>query len=124
MGEIFVYVGSTIIFLWGVGHLAATRPVVSGFGPISADNKRVITMEWIVEGMLLCFIGVLAVVLTTFAGMEAEGTVIVARGFAVLLLLLSFLSLFTGARTSVVPMKLCPVIKTAVAALFVAATFS
>jgi hypothetical protein len=31
--------------MWGVAHLFPTRNVVKGFGDISLDNQRVITME-------------------------------------------------------------------------------
>ena len=47
--------------LWGIAHLFATRAVVKGFGEISKDNKKIITMEWIVEGVSLIFIGTLVV---------------------------------------------------------------
>jgi hypothetical protein len=44
MSETLLYSGSAVIFLWGLGHLFPTKPIVEGFGPISADNKRIITI--------------------------------------------------------------------------------
>jgi len=44
LAEILIYVGSVIVFLWGIAHVAPTRSVVRGFGPISTDSKRLITM--------------------------------------------------------------------------------
>ena len=119
LNQILLYVGSGIIFLWGVGHIMPTRSVVNDFGDISRDNRLIITMEWIAEGITLCFIGILVVLVTVFGGLENEVTHIVIRASAVMLVVLAFLSSATGARTSVTPMKLCPRIKSGVALLYV-----
>jgi hypothetical protein len=37
---------------------------VSGFEDISIDNKRIITMEWIIEGIALIFIGSVNAIVT------------------------------------------------------------
>ena len=55
--DILLYIGSTAIILWGITHIIFTKGVVSGFDPISKDNKLVIKMEWIAEGLTLIFIG-------------------------------------------------------------------
>ena len=47
ISEILLYIGSIVITLWGMAHIVPTKPVISGFGGISNDNKRIITMEWI-----------------------------------------------------------------------------
>jgi hypothetical protein len=39
--------------VWGIVHLLATKGVIAGFGELSADNRHIITMEWIVEGVAL-----------------------------------------------------------------------
>jgi hypothetical protein len=116
------YLGAGIILLWGVGHMIPTRNIVSGFGQISRDNGRIITMEWLAEGLALCFIGVLVALTTHWIGLEQAGARVVLRACAGMLLLLAILSAFTGARTTILPMKLCPWIKTAVAAMWIAAT--
>ncbi len=46
MNEILLY--TAITALWSAAHLFATRGVVAGFGALTADHKRIITMEWIV----------------------------------------------------------------------------
>ena len=120
---VLLYVGSAVIFLWGVGHLAPTRNVVADFGDISADNTKIITMEWIIEGLTLCFLGVLVAISASVLGPVGPATRLVARAAAVMLLLLATVSAFTGARTAVLPMKLCPVVKTSVALAFLVATF-
>ena len=57
--EIMLYIGSVIIFLWGIGHLVPMKSIVKSFGGISQDNSRIITFEWIAGGLSLCFIGTL-----------------------------------------------------------------
>lgn len=120
LNVILLYAGATVIFLWGAAHVAATRGVVAGFGELSPDNRKIITMEWIAEGLALCFVGFLVFVARLFLG-GAGGVVYLAS--AAFLLVLAVLSSFTGARTSVLPMKLCPFVKTAVAAAFILGTF-
>lgn len=120
---VLLYIGSAVIFLWGVGHVAPTRNVVADFGEITPDNKKIITMEWLIEGLTLCFLGVLVALSASILGPSSSATHLVARTVAVMLLLLAAVSAFTGARTAVLPMKLCPVVKTAVAVAFLTATF-
>jgi hypothetical protein len=118
LNDILLYIGSIIIFVWGAAHLYPTKAIVTGFGDISLDNRRLITMEWIAEGLTLCFIGVL-VFLTTLLGWSREPAAqIVYFSSTTMLVILAVLSQMTGARTSVLPMKLCPYVKTAVAILF------
>jgi len=58
--QILLYIGSALTIIWGVAHLFPTKNVVKDFGDISTDNKHIITMEWIVEGMPLIFVGLLS----------------------------------------------------------------
>ena len=119
MNEILLYIGSGLIILWGIGHFIPTKAIVSGFGDISEDNKKIITMEWVAEGLALCFIGALVLLVTLLAGYEAEAANIVYLASAVMLLVMALLTLLTGARTSVVAIKICPAVKTIVAVLFI-----
>jgi hypothetical protein len=123
MSTLLTYIGAGIIFLWGVGHLVPTRNIVRGFGSLGDDNRRIITMEWLAEGLTLCFIGVLAAVTQAVAGPGSLAATIVLWSCAAMLLVLATLSVFTGARTSILPMRLCPIVKSAAAVLFIAATF-
>jgi hypothetical protein len=41
-----LYLAAFLPTVWGVAHLLPTKNVVKGFGDISLDNQRVITMEW------------------------------------------------------------------------------
>ena len=119
MKELLLYLGSAIITFWGVAHIAIpTRAIIKGFGPITLDNKRILAMEWIMEGLALSFIGVLVILVTVFEGTENPASILVYRASAVMLVVMAFVSLFTGAQTSIIPMKLCPPIFVLVAIMY------
>ena len=119
INDILLYIGSMVIILWGIAHIIPTKSVVNGFGVISEDNKRIITMEWAAEGLTLCFLGVLVLLVTILGGSQNPVSIIVFRIVAAMLVIMAVWTLFTGARTSIVPIKICPFVKTAVAVLFV-----
>jgi hypothetical protein len=119
MNEILLYIGSSIIIIWGIAHIIATIPIVKGFGPISEDNKKIITMEAIAEGLTLCFLGALVLLVTIVGGYEDQVSRAVIWASAIMLLIMAILTAMTGARTPVLPYKICPVIKTVVAVLFI-----
>jgi hypothetical protein len=120
--SVLAIVGSVVILLWGIAHIVPTRSVVGGFGVLSADNRRIITMEWVAEGLTLAFIGLLALVTTLFGGPGNAGTHIVYWAASAMLLVMAAWTALTGARTSIVPIKICPFVKTAVAIMFILAT--
>lgn len=110
-GAMLTYIGSSLLFGWGVGHLLPMRNVVLGFGAISADNKRIIQMEWITEGVALLFIGVLVAIVTYLDRTSLVSNAVYWASFVVLNVL-SVISLLTGSRNSFIAFKLCPVIFT------------
>ena len=120
MNDILIYIGSAVIFLWGLGHIMATKSVIEEFSSVSKDNHRIITMEWIAEGLTLCFIGIVAFLAANSYGPERNVVVLACAG---MLVALAILSSFTGARTSIIPMKLCPFVKMTVVILYVLANF-
>jgi hypothetical protein len=110
MNAIFLlYLAALLTAVWGVSHLFPTKHVVKGFGDISLDNRRVITMEWINEGATLIFIGVLVAAVTM-----VDPASLVARTvywLAIIMLnALSVISLFTGFKVNFLPYRLCPII--------------
>jgi len=119
---ILLYVGAAVITVWGIAHVIPTKAVVNGFGQISKDNRRIITMEWIAEGLTLCFIGLLVLFVTLWGGSQNEASIIVYRTSAAMLVVMAMLTASTGARTSILPIKICPVVKIAVAILFILGT--
>ena len=111
VNKILLFIGAALPFFWGVSHLFPTRPVVNGFGEVSLDNKRIITMEWIIEGVALIFIGVVVATVTYIDYTHLISRTIYWISF-VMLNVLSLISLFTGYKINFVPFKLCPVIFT------------
>jgi uncharacterized membrane protein YwaF len=109
MKKILFYIAGILTLVWGVAHLFPTSGVVQDFGDISSDNKLIITMEWIVEGLTLVFLGVLTIVVT-----KSETESRLARNvlaiIAGMLISLAILSMFTGFRVNYLPFKLCPII--------------
>ena len=116
--KILLYVGSIVIILWGVAHIVPTKSVVEGFGSITQENQLIITMEWVAEGLTICFIGLLVLYVTLRVGPDNPVSVIVYRAAALMLLVMAVWTGLTGARTSIIPIKICPIVKTAVAISF------
>jgi hypothetical protein len=118
LGSIILFTASGLTALWGIAHVFATRGVVRGFGEISRDNRRIITMEWIVEGVALVTIAAFVAAATAIdpASAVSSGSYLVA---AAALIVLAVVSLFTGFKIAFLPFRLCPVIFGASAVLFV-----
>ncbi len=117
--EVLLYTGSAVSIAWGIAHLAPTRPVVKGFGDISAENRRIITMEWLAEGFTLIFIGLLVMLITALYDHSNSISILVYRVSAGMLLVMAALTALTGARTKIIPIKICPFVKLSVAVLFI-----
>jgi hypothetical protein len=117
-GDILLYIGSAVIIVWGIAHIMPTKSVVNGFGSISQDNRRIITMEWVAEGLTLCFIGLLVLFITLLSESGSQVSDVVYWASGAMLLAMAGWTLATGARTSIVPIKICPAVKTIVAILF------
>ncbi len=114
--EILLYVGSLLPVMWGVSHLFPTRSVVAGFGEITIDNRRIVTMGWIVEGVALIYIGLLVFAVTIVESGSAVASVVYVVTSAALLVL-ALVSLFTGFKIKFLPFRLCPFVFTASAIL-------
>jgi hypothetical protein len=119
MNDILLYIGSAVLIVWGIAHIVPTKNVVSGFGIISEDNKRIITMEWVAEGLTLCFIGLLVLFVTALGDSQNDASLIVYRASAGMLIVMAIWTALTGARTSIIPIRICPFVKTIVAVLFI-----
>ena len=111
VNQVLLYLGSAFLLLWGISHLFPTRSVVKGFGDISVNNKRIITMEWIIEGVSLIFIGALVSSVTYIDYTNVISQTIYWISF-VMLNALSVISLLTGFKVNFLPFRLCPVIFT------------
>ncbi len=118
MVDILLYAGSIIIIIWGIAHIVPAKSVVSGLGPVSEDNRRIILMEWVAEGLTLCFIGLLVLLITILGGAQNPVSAIVYRTCAAMLVAMAIWTQLTGARTPIVTIKICPFVKTAAAIIF------
>ena len=114
--EVLLYIGAVLPFLWGVSHLFPTANGVKGFGDITKDNKNIIAMEWINEGVTLIFIGFI-VAGVTYIGADNNLSSFVYLSSAAVLIVLAVVSLFTGFKVNFLPFKLCPVLFTLSAVL-------
>ncbi len=105
---ILLYAGAALPLAWGIAHLFPTKNVVAGFGDISVDNQRIITMEWINEAAALIFISAIV-----FAATVIDHTSLVSQAVYwlafVALNALSLISLSTAFKINFLPYKLCPV---------------
>jgi hypothetical protein len=113
---VLLYVGAALTSSWGIAHLFPTKSVVEGFGEITLDNRRIITMEWIVEGVSLIFMGLLVAAVTFIDPLSAVSKVVYGLSIVALVALV-LVSVFTGFKVNFIPFKLCPFIFTASAVL-------
>ena len=111
-----LYAGAASTAVWGAAHLFPTQSVVRGFGEISPDNRRIVMMEWIVEGVALIFIGVLNGLVTILDPLHLVSRAVYLLS-SMVLVVLALVSLFTGFRIRFLPFKLCPAIFSASAVM-------
>ena len=109
INQVLLYIASLFLVFWGIAHLFPTKSVVKGFGDISIDNKKIVTMEWIIEGVALIFIGVIVSSVTAIDHTHVISKTVYRLSF-LMLSALTVISLFTGAKINFLPYKLCPVI--------------
>ena len=109
---------------WGTAHLFPTRSVVRGFGEISAENERVITMEWILEGVTLIFVGFLTAAVTLLGDPSSTTATVAYIASAGLLVVMAAVSVLTAGRNEHIAYRLCAPIFATSAALLVAAAVS
>ena len=116
--SILLYGGAIVIIVWGIAHIAPTSKVVKGFGDISRDNKLVVVQTWVSEGLALCFIGVLVLLAKVLGEPDTPLTTGVIVACGAMLLLMAAWHLPTGARTNILPMKICVGVLTVVGTMF------
>ena len=122
LNSILLYAGAFFTFIWGIAHLIPTKNVVRDFGKITEDNRHIIMMEWIVEGVSLIFIGIFTAVIT-FINPEESVARILYLLIVANLITLTLVSLFTGFKVKFLPFKLCPIIFLLSAALIISGGF-
>jgi hypothetical protein len=123
MSETLASVAAGIVFTWGVSHIIPTRQVVAGFGNIDQDNRYIITMEWVAEGLSFMFVAVLIVAVTWSANTPEAAEDLVYRVASGFLITIGVWTAMTGARTKVIWFKMCPVVMSVTSGLLIAASF-
>jgi hypothetical protein len=118
--QVLAYIAAALIAVWGIAHAVPTKRVVAGFAPITADNRRILTQEWLAESLTMWGMAALVVAVTATAA-DAQVTAIVYCAVAGLLVALAVLTALTGARTSIVWFKVCPALLATSAALLLVA---
>ena len=109
MNPVLLYIAAAITCVWGIAHLFATKGVVRGFGDLSADNRRIIAMERIVEGVALISTAAFVAAATAVQPGAAVSSAVYAVAIGTLVVL-AVVSLFTGFKVAFLPFRLCPVI--------------
>lgn len=117
--EILIYIGAALPIFWGAAHLFPTRSVIRDFGDISADNRNILAMEWITEGIALISVGSLVATVTALDPESIISTAVYLVSSACLVVL-ALVSLFTGFKIDFLPFRLCPILFTSSALLITA----
>lgn len=119
--QVLAYISAALIAVWGIAHAIPTKRVVAGFAQITADNRRILTQEWLAESLTMWGMATLVVAVTTTVS-DIQVTVVVYRVVAGLLVALAVLTALTGARTPIVWFKVCPALLATSAALLLVAS--
>ena len=124
MSAVLAYVAAVVVAAWGVAHVVPTRQVVAGFGPVSADNRRIIVQEWLAEAFTMWGVAAMVIAATAAGGADDRRAGLGVPVAAALLVALGVLTVLTGARTPVVSSSRCPVVMAGAAVLLLAAASS
>jgi hypothetical protein len=122
VAAILAYVAAAVVAVWGVAHAVPTGQVLAGFAPVTADNRRIVLQEWLAEAFTMWGVAAVVIAATAVGGADTGVRGWVYRVAAGLLVALGTLTALTGARTSVVWFKICPVLLAGSAALLVVAS--
>ena len=82
---------------------------MKGFGEILLDNRNIITMEWILEGVSLIFIGVVVAVVTLIDPMNIVSKAVIWTSTCELGVL-TIIAYLIGFKVNHIAFKLCPII--------------
>jgi len=135
--DVLLILGAILIITCGSIHILLTKSVINGFTNMSEGNKKVTSMEWIIEGLFLYFIGTLVLIITFSRLAEEFVSKIVLGASFVLLMIMAILSLITVLNLRIddmtlqpkkkkiidIHLKSCPIIKFTSGILFLLANF-
>lgn len=96
---------------------------MKGFGDIGDENRRLITMEWIYEGITLIFAGLVTGAVSLIGDDTSTTATVVYISVAGLLLVMAVISLVTAGRNHFIAYRLCaPIFSGGAILLLVAAS--
>ena len=125
MDSAWLVTAAAILAIWGTAHLVSTPRVIASLHPDTPDTRRVITMEWLNEGLTLLFIAALLIGVVVLAaddtGVSGDTGRFVLGTVVVMLNVMSAISLATGFRVRFIAYRLCPAVFTGSSLLVVAA---
>jgi hypothetical protein len=116
--EILVYAGSILLIIWGIIQAYPAKSRSKVIGELTGDNNKIVSMEWIAEGVTFILIGILVITVTYIAGAEKVGSKIVYLSSSVMLLILTLWSLSKISSKWTKSMKACLIIKSTVALIY------
>ena len=119
LNTILLYLGAALLVLWGVAHIIPARKVVVGFGALSEDNRINIIMEWVAEGLALAFVGALVALVTMVGGADEPVARVVVWAVVGFCIVMGGWTLIVGRHSSIVPIRLCPLVLAVAAVLLV-----
>jgi hypothetical protein len=122
MRAALAYIAAAVVAVWGAAHVIPTRQVVAGFGAVSPDSRRIITQEWLAEGITMWGVAAFVIAATAVTGTGDTRVWICGVG-AGLLVAVGTLTALAGARTQVVWFKVCPAVMGTAATLLLAASY-
>ena len=121
MSALLAWLAGIVVAGWGVMHIMPSKKVVAGYEPLTDENRWILLMEWVAEGIAYIFVGVLLAAATVRGAHGNEVTVTVYAVSAGMLVVMAVWTVLTGARASNVMFKICPVVLTSAAAMLLAA---
>jgi hypothetical protein len=108
---ILIYIASVILILWGIAHIIPTKKIAEGLASATAEQKAMFTMEWIIGGLYLIFLGALVLLVTLFAGKGNPTAILVYRLSVASLVISAGITWWFGRKTRVIPIRICPFVQ-------------
>ena len=135
--HILLTLGAILIISCGSIHVLLTKSIINGFNNIKEENKKILFLEWVIEGLMLYFISILVLVITISGLSEDIVSKIFFGASFVILLVMTILSLLTVVNLMTgdlnlkpkikiilsIHFKSCPIIKISAGILFLLAIF-
>ncbi len=119
---VLLIIGAALPIVWGTVHFFPIKNVVKDFGDISEDNKNILKMEWIMEGIALIFNGLFVITMVLFVPEEWAASLVYILASA-MLIVMTIVTLFTGFKVNFLPYKLCVPIFLSAAILYILGGF-